>query len=66
MYNIHLTVREYPGCWGVSAVVTDEDEHHTRARVANANETFIVLEQPSGDPLQDFYRAVVQWCRVSE
>ena len=65
MYDIHLTVREYPGCWGVSAVVTDVDEHHKRSAVCDAPETLVVLHEPSGDPLSDFYRALVQWCRLS-
>lgn len=64
MYQVHLTVREYPGCWGVQAIGTDVDEHKRVTPVWEASEVFIVLTEPSEDPWSDFYRALVQWCRL--
>jgi hypothetical protein len=66
MLQVTVHIREYPGCWGVRAYVSDVDDFGLTHHLVESAERLVALEEPSGDPLQDLYRALVTWCRVSE
>lgn len=52
MYQLAVTVHEYPSVWRVH-VVFSVLEGPGRVRPLGSNEHWIVVDQPSGDPLID-------------
>ena len=66
MYQLHLTVREYVGCWGVQGVLSDTDEHGRVTTVATCDERLFQPPEGSQDALGDCYRVLVAWARLSD
>lgn len=66
MLQMNLQVREYLGCYGVHASVSEVDEYGSIETVAEAYETFFPHSGDEHDSLHGAIRALVRWCALSE